>query len=46
MTIILYNWTNKLSEKIPAVLLGLILDGLTIYGLWNVVQYHLDYFGL
>lgn len=46
MTIMLYNWTTKLSERIPAIILGLILDGLTIYGLFSVIQYHLDYFGL
>lgn len=46
MTIILYSWANKISEKIPAVLLGLILDSLTIYGLFSAVRYHLEYFGL
>ena len=46
MTILLYSYANSLMEKIPALILGLILDGLTIYAGFDFINYLIDYYNI
>lgn len=46
MTILLYSLFDKKSEKIPAVIIGLVLDVGTMYGMWDFIKYFGDYYGL
>lgn len=46
MTILMISISKGVSQRIPAVLVGLMLDGLTVYTAYQIVLYHIDYFGL
>ena len=39
MAALLLTYTNSLSEQIPATILGLILDGITFYGAFDLIPY-------
>jgi hypothetical protein len=46
MTMLLIYISKGLAQRIPAVLAGLMLDGLMVYTAYQIVLYHIDYFGL
>lgn len=46
MTILILYFCKNNQERIPGVLLGLILDGVMVVGIYEIVIYHINYFGL
>lgn len=46
MTILLYSMCTKLKDKVPAVIIGLILDGITVYAGYHYLSYVMNYYSL
>lgn len=44
MTLFAVNYFKKMNQKIPGIIIGIILDSLFLYAIYDVIKYHLDYF--
>lgn len=44
MTILLITHFKEKSYQVPLILIGLIIDGFCLYGLYDLINYHLNYF--
>lgn len=44
MTIIMISYFKNKSEVIPAIIIGILLDSITIYGMYDFINYILNYY--
>jgi hypothetical protein len=44
ITIFALVYFQKISQKIPGIMIGIILDSLFVYAIYDSIKYHLNYF--